>query len=137
MKSLLILALTLIIGQTAQASFTTCAGPTLYYSNTRADMGMQPPPGTLIGTTVIVFDGKLKLKRDSFSGLGIHSPAKFYVDLIDATPKVLEKTGNMVSGQSINKNLAVLYKVNPSNPAKATELAREEVVCQQTWAMVP
>jgi len=129
------IALTLItfVGLSAQASHVVCSAPTLYYSSTRIDTGVAPPPGTDVGKLVIFAQGKLLVDVTYTEGLGGFPTPKYGVTF--AGPKtVLSKTGSQVAGTAIYTDTAVLSTLAPF---PQQEVLRTPVVCEQAWALFP
>lgn len=128
--------MSLLLSGVSQASYFECSGPRLYLSTNRADFGTKPPVGTKLSDTVIVYDRKVLLSYETVEGLHVHGAPPYRVDLVGEA-KTLEETGSMVSGSKIFRQNAILKKVDSLNPQNQEEIAREEVVCRKTWAMVP
>ena len=135
-KVLFLIATVALFTGVAQASYTTCAGPSLYSSDIRVDMGIPPRPCQIVGTTVIVYEGTVLVNRENISGLGLHTPSPYNV-ILEGKKHVLKKTGNAVSGKEMFEQLAVLHAIDSVSPSRSKEIARESVVCTRTWARVP
>lgn len=132
MKSLLLIAVVSILGLAAQAGTEVCAGKTLYFSNIRADLGIQPPQGYQIGSLTIVSNAKVLVNQKTIVGAKT-SAAKFAVDMVDE--QVISSEGNMWKGSSISKKTAILYKRNTADGSLEDEVSRDDVLCQKTWRM--
>lgn len=132
----LILVLSIFGTFSAYAGSTVCAGPTLYYSDVVQDLGAQPMPGTVIGKTVVVYDGETLVNEERIAGLGMYKPHSHTVQF-EGSPVVVEDEGNRTAGYVTFYQMAVLYKTDEANPATGEEVAREGVVCRTRWAMVP
>ncbi len=129
-----LLALTILFsGLASQAGTLICAGPSLYYNYHRADLGMQPRPGVVIGSMLIVSNGKVLLNENIQSGNMGNKIATYSVELSDKE-QVLETTGNRQKGTSVSKKTAILFSVATSKMIKK-EISREEVICQDSWMM--
>ena len=121
----------------AFGSAMVCSNASLYSSAVRYDFGTAPRPGTKIGRTVIVYDGKTLLDHSTIAGLGGFSTLPYRVTLTGDI-KTLEELGNSVHGSKIFRQTAVLTQIDTVNPSnKPKEIARGEVVCRANWAMVP
>ena len=132
MKAKILTLAICILGLTAHAGTTVCAGKSLYYSSIRADLGTKPPTGYPLGSETIVFKAKVLVDKKII--VGVQTPApKYTVNLIDAD--LITSDGNMKQGSSISKKTVILNKVNPLTGAFENEVSREEVICQQTWMM--
>lgn len=130
------MAATLLSGFSAHAGTLICSGPSVYYVEKAIDGGARPPPGAIIGSTLIVLAGKVVVKKNNVSGLGKFSPNAYDVEL-DSNSTELERTGNMLSGSRIYKTTAAIYKNDTVNPTQRKIVALEQVVCSQTHAMMP
>lgn len=125
-----------LVSASSFASSLVCSSENIYSSNIKRDFGMVPPAGTVTGRVTIVHEGKVLLNYSKIVGLHPQGVPPYRVTLI-GNPTVLEKLGSPVSGSTIFKQIAVLQQVNSLTHAVEAELANEEVVCRQTWAMVP
>jgi hypothetical protein len=133
MKFLLI-GLVTLSSLSATAGTMVCSSASLYSSFIHYDMGTPPPLGMKTGENLIVFNRNILEKADLINGTP--SNPKATVELSDDI-KVLEQTGNSTQGSRISKKTAVLTQPDPQNPNEIVELDREEVICHQTWALVP
>lgn len=120
----------------AQASGTVCSSEKLYYSSTRVDFGTRPPRGTVTGQTVIAYDGKILLNHTSIEGLTPHGSAPYTV-ILSGVAKPLATEGTKMAGARIYKHTARLVQLDPLHRTMPRDIAREEVVCRTTWALLP
>lgn len=134
MKIILSTLALVLVGFTANAGSTVCAGKTMYYSDVNADMGFRPPAGMIIGTLTIVADGEVLLKRDEMVGGGQYSINEYSVDLSEDAV-LIKATGNQFSGTNLFETTATLYKVNSKKQSEKIEIKSEPVVCKKTWRM--
>lgn len=132
MKSALIALIAFIGSCSAYAGSTICAGPGLYYNTTRNDFAAEIPPGTLIGSDLIVYDGQVLIRNEVISGLG-----QFFIDAykvqIQPGGKLIETSGDKNKGSKIVKTVGVIYSVDVSQPLIKTEIGREEILCTISW----
>ena len=110
-----------------------CIRDSIYYANIQKDFGAYPTHGVETGSLEIKFGGKILHKEVSFSGLGGYVIASHGVDFIGNKVSI-GSTGNEIAGSSTYATTAVLYE---RNQGTEVELAREVVVCTQTWAIYP
>lgn len=136
MKKFILVSFIGFASSIAQASYTMCANSELYYSSTRVDMGIQPPPGTKTGSLTIMFQGKTLVSEVFESGLGRYKASEYTVEVADSK-RMLEQTGNKAKGSITYKSKAKLMQIDQINPSKQTLLAEQNVVCVETWAIVP
>lgn len=134
MKSTVVALVLLFSFFSAHAGSTICAGPTLYYSYLQTDLGIQPLPGTKIGSETIVSNGQVLLNEEFFAGDGQFKIFPFSVTIMK-DGDVVDSTGSQAQGSEISKTTAVLYNVDPYHPNKKTEVYREDVVCTVKWSM--
>ncbi len=112
------------------ATSTVCSSEQLYFSDIKKDLGMQPLPGTVLGTRVIVYERKILVNHEFIKGLGQGPLIPYQVEL-KGEEDVLEETGDARrAGSRTFKQKAVLSKMILS---KAQKIASEEVVCKSTW----
>lgn len=118
----------------AQANTYTCANAQLYFSQIRYGGGVAPRPGTKIGSTILVYQGKLKMNVDRLAGQNpVLEPYQFE---LSGKEETLEEKGNQVSGSKVYKDTATVYKVSKTNPNQRQVIIEgEEVVCSQTWEL--
>ena len=133
---ILIFVLFSAFGTLAFAGHTVCSSSNLYYNNIQHDFEIEPPVGTELETTLIVFRGEVLLKESRVSGLGKHGIDSHRVEF-SGDRQVLETTGSPVSGASTYKQKATLFEVSKTNPSEEIEIHSETLVCQQAWALVP
>lgn len=126
----------LLLSSFTFASSLVCSSEKLYYSNVRGDFGTKPPAGTVIGTVTLVYNGKTLLQYNSVAGLSPQGVPPYQFSLT-GEQKILEKTGNQAYGTLVFKQTGALNKVDSLSGKIIEEVARETVVCQQLWRMVP
>jgi hypothetical protein len=136
MKSL-ILALSILSAVPAMGSSTICAGDGVYYSSTRADFGTPPPPGRVIGTYTLVYDGAVLEKYEIVSNLG-----QFHVNQFDVEIKkkeVLKTEGPMVNRTTIYRASLTITKANGGlqELPNGVESIVEDVICRQIQRFLP
>lgn len=124
-----LLMLAFVVCPTVFGSSTVCSSEQLYSSSVRYDYGIPPRPGMKTGKAIILYKGQVLFNQEFVEGT--HSIPPYQLDLVGEA-KTLEQLGNMAGGSRVFKQTAVLIKV-----AKSEEIGREQVVCRQTWAMVP
>jgi hypothetical protein len=138
MKSslLLLIASSLVVGQSALASSTVCSSENVYYSYVSNDYGQQPPPGTIVGSTTLVYKGKV-LEHANIITRVFDSP-KYSVSLTNETS--IQSKGGPPSPVAESIYSATMtadtLASNKKHPEKAA-LINEAVICKSVSSIAP
>ena len=109
-----------------------CAGPTIYSSVIFRTAGIPPLPGDILEKHLLVYNREILANFDVISGQQT-GDAPAYAMNLSGTAEIIEETGSPGLGSKTFKQVAVIVQ---SQPVVAT-LGQEDVVCKQTWALVP
>lgn len=136
MKKFIFAFLVVSLSATAFASSQVCSGERLYVSHVRMDSGVQPLPGTITGTHVILFDREVLLSYESIEGLSLYGIPPYGVSL-EGEQTILEEKHSLASHSKIYSVMAVLNKVDSLTGQVIEEVGREKVVCSEIQNFVP
>lgn len=118
--------LSMCFASIAHAGSTVCAGTSVHYSLSMADMGAAPMPGMHLGFQFLSIGGKLVQKQDYYAQK--MPVGKFDLKLNFKSQKPLAHGGTPVAGWSVES--ATLEVVDPT---ALQPIATEAVVCSRRW----